>query len=179
METILNFLNSNSGAIQAILVIVLVSVTIWYAISTKKMADLTNQQYVLSTKPFLYPAREVGRNFKPNYNPINNTSVQLNYLFTNLGRVPVKFFVDEFTLDGESINPQKIDTIFFPNQKGYITSKLYQSTNNIGEGDGLKGFIKVVFWANDTPAEKYFFQRNFTLAPGIVILNDAEDFGKL
>lgn len=41
---VINFLNQNSGAIQAISTIVLVVITAWYAISTKRMANLMRDQ---------------------------------------------------------------------------------------------------------------------------------------
>jgi len=143
------------------------------------MSEIMVKQYFSSTKPYLYPAREVDRNYIPNFNPQNNTSVQLRFLFTNLGNTSVKYFADEITLHGSSINPQKISTILFPNQKGYITSNIYQTNTNIGYGDGLEGSIKVIFWATDVQEEKYFFYRKFTLAPGLIITIDAEEFGML
>jgi hypothetical protein len=44
MDEIITFLNQNAGAIQGISTVVLVAVTIWYAISTKKMSDLMKSQ---------------------------------------------------------------------------------------------------------------------------------------
>ena len=44
MDNLINLLNQNSGAIQAISTIVLVVITIWYAVSTKRMANLMRDQ---------------------------------------------------------------------------------------------------------------------------------------
>jgi len=173
MSMIFDFLNSNSGAIQAILVLVLVSVTIWYAISTKTMARIMAQQYVSNMQPYLYPAREVDRNFDPK----DNKTIQLKFLFTNVGNAAVHYFVEEFTLENTSINPPKVNTILFPQQKGFIHSNLYHSKSNVGQGDGLKGSIKVIFWTNGIHKERYYFQRRFTLAPQMVTFSDSEDFG--
>ena len=43
-QTVITFLNKNSGAIQTLSTVVLVAVTIWYARSTKRMADLMKDQ---------------------------------------------------------------------------------------------------------------------------------------
>src|SRR5271169_2120067 len=123
MCNIFDFLNSNSGAIQVILVLVLVSVTIWYAISTKTMAKIMAQQYTSSTQPYLYPAREIDRNF----NPRDNTTIQLKFLFTNVGNVAAQYFVEELILAGTSINPARVNTILFPQQKGYVYSNMYKA----------------------------------------------------
>lgn len=155
------------------MVFVLVSVTIWYAISTKKMAKIMAQEYASNTRPYLYPAREVDRNFVPQ----DNTALQLVFHLTNVGNVPVEHFVEELVLEQASINPQKVNTILFPQQKGTIFSNSYHSTANIGSGDGLKGSIKIIFWAKGVSGERYFFQRSFTLAPQLITFSDSEDFG--
>ena len=46
---IIDWLNTNSGAVQAIAIVVLVGVTWWYAKQTKRIAEATNQQ-VKATK---------------------------------------------------------------------------------------------------------------------------------
>lgn len=179
MCTILNFLNNNSGAIQAILVLVLVSVTIWYAKSTKSMANISQAQYITSTRPYLYPAIEIERLFSIGYNPLNNYSIQLKFLFTNVGSVPVNHYVDDIILNEASINTPRKDAILFPGQKSYFGSDILQSSTNIGQGDGLKGSLKVIFWSGDSDGIKYFFQRDFTLSASNVVVIDKESYGQL
>jgi hypothetical protein len=178
MCTIFHFLNNNSGVIQAILVLILVSVTIWYAISTKKMADIMHHQFLSSMRPYLYPAIEIERDFIPNYNPNNNYSIQLKFLFTNVGSVPVNYYVDELILNGSSINPPKTNSNLFPGQKSSFGTTILQSNTNIGQGDGLKGNIKLIFWSGKIDDLKYFFKRDFTLSAMNVVAIDNESYGQ-
>lgn len=177
MSIVFQFLNNNSGAIQSILVLILVSSTIWYAISTKEMAKIMNRQFLSSTRPYLYPAIEIERDFIPNYNPNSNFSIQLKFLFTNVGSVPVNYYVEEVMLNGSSINPPKTDSVLFPGQKSHFGTIIMQSNTNIGQGDGLKGNIKLIFWSGKIDDLKYFFQRDFTLSAMNVVAIDKESFG--
>jgi hypothetical protein len=178
MCSLFHFLNSNSGAIQAILVLILVSVTIWYAISTKEMAKTMNRQFLSSTKPYIYPAIEIDRQFAPNFNASSNNSIQLKFQFTNVGTVPAKYYVEKVMLNGSPITTQKTDLILFPGQKSYFGSEILHSNTNIGLGDGLKGNIKLIFWSGEPTGTKYFFQRDFTLSPNNVVAIDNENFGQ-
>lgn len=171
----IDFLNTNSGAIQAIMVIVLVSVTIWYAQSTKDMATLMHKEYKLHTRPFLLTRRDVDRMFQEG----NSRVIQLRFHFVNTGNVPIEYFTEKLLLEKKSIKPPKVITTLFPNQDGSLYSNIYESKTSIGNGDGLKGSIKVIFWASETPEEKFYFQRDFILTPGINTIIRNEHFGSV
>ena len=175
----ITFLNENSGAIQAILVLTLVLVTVWYAVSTKKMANIMFSQFLTSTRPYLSPSRVIDRYFEPGVDPSFSTCLQLRLGFTNVGNVSVNYYVNELILNGTSINPEKIETILFPSQEGYLKSALLKSQKTIGNGDGFKGNVEVIFWASGFPEVKYYFRRSFTLAPEITMIIDKEEFGKV
>lgn len=175
MYKLLNFLNNNQGAIQAILVFVLVGVTIWYAISSNKMTNIMKQEYELSTSPYLFLSRTVDRN-----RDFNNTKVlQLVFHFTNGGKVPVEYFIEELILSNSSINPEKVTSLLFPNQEGTLSSNLYISDSIDYPCDGLTGNIKFIFWAHGLPDRKYYLRRDFALATQMYTFIIKEEFGQL
>lgn len=172
MNLIIDFLNCNSGAIQAILVFVLVIITIWYAASSKKMTQIMKKQYASSIKPYLYPAREVERI----YSQTTNYRMQLVFSFINLSNVAISYYIDELILQNTSINPPKDKLVLFPQQKGYLYSNEYISDNNFGKGDGMRGVIKVIFWDSENAMEKYSFKREFTLGKNDVVFSNSEEY---
>lgn len=165
MEQILCFFNTWSSAIQAIMVIVLVLITIWYARSTKEMAKLMNKEYALNSMPMLSIGRDVDRDLKENV--ATNKMVQLIFHYFNLGRVPVRYYTRKVKLNKKSINPKKTESNLFPQQTGTLKTDFYKSENYIGEGDGLEGEIEVVYWAVGIPEQKYLFHKKFKLTPGV------------
>ena len=172
MEQVLCFFETWSSAIQAIMIVVIVLVTIWYAYSTKKMVKLMNQEYALNSMPLLSITRTVDRNFKSM--DTENKMVQLVVHYLNLARVPVRYFTKKVKINGTSINPKKVETVLFPQQDGTLSTNFYRSETKIGEGNGLEGEIEIVYWAVGISAKKYSFQKKFKLTPGIqtIIINE-------
>lgn len=188
MITLLNFLDTWSGAIQAIMVIVLVGVTIWYAYSTKKMAKLMNKEYSLHSMPFLAVKRDINRTYGKvidcNADNIkasqDNKILQLDFSYDNVGHVPIKHYTEKVQINGVDITPEKVETIIFPAQQGCVLySKFYEADKEIGEGNGLKGSIEVIYWAVGIPENKISFKREFSLQPGVHTFIDKEDMQKI
>ena len=66
MRRMLHFLNTNSGAIQAVTVVILLFVTWWYAYTTMKMSSVMQNQFNQSTQPFLSLSSGINRGITEN-----------------------------------------------------------------------------------------------------------------
>ena len=168
----IDLLNANSGAIQAVTVLILVAVTLWYAISTKRMANLMDHEFRLHSRPYL-SLGDIDRVYYED-NPL---ALQLKFHLINVGNVPVFHFAEDIMLEDSSVTPPQTPLVLFPKQETKLLSALYESTSDIHNTAGIRGSIKVVFWASEIPEEKYFIQRNFHLLPEVnMILSD--EFGR-
>ena len=135
------------------------------------MKRIMGQQYKLSTRPYLYPTRVVDRT-------VTGCEIQLYFHMINVGNVPVEHYCEEIIIDNRDINPPKINTTTFPQQEGIMAAGYTANSPIMNNGDGLKGSIKIIFWAADSINEKYFFERKFSFIPGTRIGIESESFGK-
>lgn len=149
-----------SVVIQGVMIIALVAVTIWYAYMAQKMAKTMSLQHEFDLMPLLVVERDVKRFFDEK----NDKKLQLQFLLRNVGKVPVKYVVHLLELNKKSINHPRSHVILVPGQNGTIFSNEYIDNSGIRDhGDNLKGKIKMEYWTEGKPKDKYIFKRNFTL----------------
>lgn len=173
-DTIQEFFKNWSDAIQAIMIIILVSTTIWYARATKKMADTMKKEHSLKTVPMLMIDRDIIRTM------VTANTMQIKFLYKNIGKVPIIYNTELVELNKKSILPDTPDTILLPNQQGSLYSKWYKQDNDIiSGGDGLKGTVKVIWWAYNIPNKKYYFYREFYFDKGLNTFIEKEIYGEL
>lgn len=159
VNAILDFLNKNSGAIQAIAIIVMIIVTWWYAHTTNKMAKVMQKDFELKLQPIVLLDPSIRRNFWGT----DNKSIQLVFNIKNGGVLPVVFEHESSELSQISICPEKKAFILFPDQ----SIDLYSNIATIPDLEypciGAIWKIKIKFWSHSNPNLKYFIQREFTL----------------
>ena len=171
----LHFLNTNSGAIQAVTVVILLFVTWWYAYTTMKMSSVMQNQFNQSTQPFLSLSSGINRGITEN----DLKSIQLIFSLKNVGQVPIVYSNAELEIKGVSINPKIVSLVLFPDQATSIYSNLVSipTLNDLGQDE--QGKIKIIFWSSLNPDKKYYFERHFTLIGKSDAFIDKENYGEL
>jgi|GEM_PF-3677202 len=170
----LHFLNENSGAIQAVTVVILLFVTWWYAYTTMKMSSVMQNQFNQSTQPFLSISSGIDRRVKDN----DLKSIQLIFSLKNVGQVPLVYSNAEIEIKGVSINPGTVSLVLFPDQTTSIYSNLVSipTLNDLGQEE--QGKIKIIFCSSLNPDKKYYFERYFRLSKSDTFI-DKENYGEL
>lgn len=114
LRIIWNKIGESNNQIQAIMVIILVSVTIWYAISTYQMTQTSKQDSDLNNRPWIY--------FEPQFDQAPG-ELRVNILLKNVGRVPSEVIIKKtiFLIGNEDYSlDYNQKTIIFPGQEGYM-----------------------------------------------------------
>jgi hypothetical protein len=163
--------------VQTFSTVVLVFVTIWYAISTKNMLAVMQQDFRLKTLPYLSIERGIGRNIQRD-TVLHHSLLQLQFKLINIGNVPFKYKIEAVTLNNKEIHPKPVELYLFPTEWINQWSNVYLLDNLTSDGTGMKGSIRVVFWTDDSK-EKYFYVRNFELVNDAVTFVISEQYGKV
>jgi hypothetical protein len=133
---------STHNKIQAVMIIVLVIITLWYAISTSSMVSIMKEDFDLNNRPWVY--------FKPMEFNTDMEEIPVNLVLTNTGKVPAEGFVKNITyfLCGEDYSfNEPIAFVLFPNEEkvGIYAGFINRSTGfnwlvyNQCEGDLIVG----------------------------------------
>lgn len=178
MSQILDSLNKNSGAVQAIMVIILVIITALYAWDTKRIANISTKQLDLYTRPLVVVGESIGVTVQ--FDTVNpqlpadlTDWVRFVYTIKNIGNIPVKY--NGYTEFNEHTSKSEHEAILYPGQ--ILTHRTETYSIQPTDPKKIKGIasIKVVYWSLDTPTEKHFFSRKFEIkenAEGYDILQD-------
>jgi hypothetical protein len=171
----LDFLNTNSAAIQAVTVVIMLLITWWYAYTTMKMAKIMRDQFNQSARPYLSVAVGIDRRF----NDENPKQIQLVFNLKNAGSVPLVYSNTALELKGVSMNPQVGTFVLFPDQTTSIYSNtvVFTELNDFGQGE--KGKIKITSWSSSNPRKKYLLERNFRLEGQVESFIESENFEEL
>jgi len=172
MEQFLCFVDKWSSAIQAIMVVVMVIVTTWYSVLTRRMAKIMSQEYGLNSKPYLTIDRIVNRNVT-DLTPRNKT-LQLQFRFTNVSKVAVMYHTEEAIIEGTNLKPDTVETVLFPGQDGWFRTNTYYADREIGNGNGIKASIRIVYWAAGVPEKKTTYTRHIELIPDFTRIEKEE-----
>jgi hypothetical protein len=160
MNDFIKWLNQNSGAIQAVSVVILLFVTWWYAYITKKMAKTMQTDFLLRTRPYLIIEAGIDRRFG---GIDSNKTIQLVAKLKNVGLVPLVYSNQGLEIKTVSINPQINEFVLFPQQTTSLYSNVVFIADLSDHGQNEKGKIKIQFWSHSIPNKKYFIERQFTL----------------
>ena len=155
-----NFFNSNkyiieglSNIVQVITVIVLVVITIWYANSTKQMADIMRDEFKISNRPYISINQ-----FHTNLNG-KNEAMEIIADIKNIGKIPGKLLKIETSLGGPKSlteNAEK-NLLIYPNETVY-QSLVIIARDTIYSKQSLKTKI---FYTSSATDEKYCVEYNF------------------
>ena len=160
----INYLNSNAGAIQAFMAVILVLVTIWYAFKTNQMATIMSKQLEMTSQPYLTIDKDIILTMEQD--PINPQNLAplthwVRFVFTikNVSNVPLKYKAK--TGFEKLKSSSDCEVILYPGQTMNNTTIDYHiDPTNPYDVKGI-GLINIVYWALDTPKKKFYFKRTF------------------
>lgn len=175
---ILEYLNSNSGAIQSVMVVVLSLITAVYAWDTRRLANISTRQLDLLVKPVAVVGESVQiivKQESPDSEiPASITDfVQFAFKITNIGKVPLRYI--GYTSFNESSNIEGHGAILYPGQSFTHRTEVYPikpiSPKML---TGIVG-IEIVYNSLDQPEQRYFFSRKFEIGGSWKGYNIIED----
>lgn len=174
----IHFLNSNSGAIQSIMVVVLALITGVYVWDTRRLANISTKQLELLTRPLAVVGESIGiivQETAPNSHvPAQITDfVRFIYTIKNIGQVPIKYI--GHTSFNEHISKSDHEVILYPGQSlAHRTETYHIEAVNPKKIKGIAS-IKIVYCSLELPKQKYFFSRKFEIkenSEGYDIIDD-------
>ncbi len=167
MVNILTFLNQNSGAIQAIMIILLFIITGWYVIKTHQMTSIMKQDFDLRVQP----AVSFGENpvITVKQNPDGSFArltpwVRFIFPIKNVGQVPVYYDTEYVIYNGKKNkdNSKNSAVVLYPDQiLGYTTEDFVLDPPLEPNDINPKIEAKIIFWSVSNENIKYYHKRVF------------------
>jgi hypothetical protein len=174
----IDFLNTNAGAIQSIMVIVLATITAVYVWDTRRLANISTKQLDLFIRPVTVVGESIG--IIVQHDPVNinlpaalTDWVRFKYTIRNIGNVAVKY--NAYTSFNGHQTKSEHEAILYPGQ--ILTHRTENYTINSVHPKQIKGIasIRIEYWSLDFPSDKKFFSRKFEIkenAEGYDIIED-------
>lgn len=175
---IIKLLNDYSGAVQAVMVVVLALMTIRSVIDTNRMAKVAAKQLQLQTMPVAVIGEGISITVQEGTLPGSIAAltnfIRLQFDIKNIGQVPLKYSATiEFRAEVKE-SPVK-GIILFPGQSLKRWSQFDCQPVNPLTISG-KGKVSMIYWALDISERRYFFSFDFEIEAGshyTILKNDA------
>jgi hypothetical protein len=175
---IIKLLNQYSGAVQAVMVVVLAFMTIRSVIDTNRMAKVAAKQLQLQTMPVAVIGESISIIVKEGPQPGTTAPltdfIRLQFDIKNIGQVPLKYSVTiEFQAEVKE-SPVK-EIILFPGQSLKRWSQFDCQPIDPLAITG-KGKVSMIYCALDIPEQKNFFSFDFEIESSshyTILKNDA------
>ncbi|HUV01955.1 MAG TPA: hypothetical protein VMW67_00635 [Desulfobacteria bacterium] len=156
MRKVWNWIGNNDKQIQVILVLALVGVTMYYAVSTHKMASTMKNDFEANNRPFVFVSDIL----------VDSGTSSIGVVLENSGKLPaaiefkrgdIIFYQTPFTELGRKDLAEDINITYFvfPTQKNEkISIPASEIMNNISESDGFLMQIMLDYWEINNPKNK-------------------------